>query len=377
MVIMAIDHSRDFFHSQAFLDDPLNLQTTYPFLFFTRWITHFCAPIFVFLSGVSIYIQSTWKSKWELCQFLFTRGLWLVFIEVAIISFSFTFDLHERFLILQVIWAIGISMIILSLLIWLPYPAILGLGLVIVFGHDVVDFFEASHTGAFGFWWDLLHHGSFTGYPIFGNHVLLIIYPFVPWTGLMLIGYGIGKLYNTSVEAAKRKKALLWMGSSVIVFFALLRFINLYGDPSQWSTQNSAFFTFLSFINTSKYPPSLLYLCMTIGPGLLFLAWVEPIDNWLTKIFVVFGRVPFFFYVLHFFLLHGTRAICYVLQGHSLQEGIEGSDKIPFHFVTPGEDFDLWVAYVAWIAVVIMLYPLCKWFSDYRATHKQWWLSYF
>lgn len=221
MVIMAIDHVREFIHVQAFTDDPLNVLTTTPVLYFTRWITHLCAPTFVFLSGLSIYLQSIRKTKAELSSFLFKRGIWLIFVEFGLISLAMTFNPLYNLLIMQVIWAIGISMIILGFLIRLPFKLVLAIGLIIVLGHNFLDFYEAEPGFKAGFWWDLLHHGSFAIYPIGGEHFLAIMYPFLPWTGLMILGYCFGVYFTNQFSSSQRQKVLLTYGLSLLVFFVL------------------------------------------------------------------------------------------------------------------------------------------------------------
>lgn len=293
MIIMALDHTRDFFHSQAMTEDPLNFATTTPVLFLTRWITHFCAPVFVFLAGTSAFFQSSRKSKAELSKFLITRGLWLIFIEVVIINFAFSFDPTYQVIGLQTIWAIGISMILLGLAIWMPFSLILATGLLIVFGHNALDFYESQFAPnhQYGMVYSFLHRPGF--YHLIPNHNLLILYPFLPWTGLMMLGYCFGKLF-TRYEGADRRRILTRLGLGIILFFIALRATNWYGDAQHWSPQKNGVFTVLSFINTVKYPPSLLYMCMTIGPAILFVAWWGNIKNGLTKFITVFGKVPFF-----------------------------------------------------------------------------------
>ena len=241
MVIMAIDHVRDFMHQGAFLDDPLNLSTTTPVLFFTRWITYLCAPTFVFLSGLSIYLQSTRKSASELSSFLIKRGLWLIFVEFGLITLGMTFNPFYNLLIMQVIWAIGISMVILGFLSRMPYKFLLAIGLFIVLGHNALDFLEAEPGFKAGFWWDLFHHGSFSIYPIANEYFIAIMYPFVPWTGLMILGYCFGIFFTSKFNPAQRQKILLRFGLSLIGFFIVLRAINIYGDPHPWTTQTNGF----------------------------------------------------------------------------------------------------------------------------------------
>jgi uncharacterized membrane protein len=375
MIIMALDHTRDFLHKAALTDDPLNLATTTPILYFTRWITHLCAPIFVFLAGAGAYFQSLRKSKKQLSTFLIKRGSWLLFIEIVVINFAFSFDSHYTVISLQTIWSIGISMIILGLMVWLPFNAILITGLVIVLGHNALDFFEKTLKSSPGWWYDLLHHQGF--YPLWDHHSLLILYPFLSWSGLMMLGYCFGKLF-VQYDGAQRKRILLWLGLGVIVFFIVLRYINIYGDRDAWSTQKNGVSTFLSFMNVRKYPPSLLYMCATVGIGILFLALVGRKKNSLTRFITVYGRVPFLYYVLHFFLIHFISAICFLARGHSYTEGLKMNPQIiPAKFVAAGEGYSLLTVYIIWICIVLSLYPVCKWFSDYKQRHREkWWLSY-
>jgi uncharacterized membrane protein len=372
MIIMALDHTRDFFHLTAWTDDPLNMATTTPALFLTRWITHFCAPVFVFLAGTSAFLQSARKSKKELSKFLVTRGLWLVLTEIIIINFAFSFDPAFNIIGLQTIWAIGISMILLGLAIWLPYAVILALGLLIVFGHNSLDFYEKGKADGYSVFYMFLHRPG--PVPITQNFTLFIMYPFLSWTGLMLLGYCFGKFFRQGSEES-RMKTLTILGGCIVLFFIALRATNLYGDPDPWSAQRNGTYTLLSFLNTHKYPPSLLYMCMTIGPAILFLAWMGNVKSRFTDIITVYGRVPFFFYVLHFFWIHILETIAYLSRGHSLKQGIYHDGILP-NFTVPGEGYSLWVVYGMWLFVVISLYPLCKWFSEYKKSNKHWWLSY-
>ena len=373
MIIMALDHTRDFFHFDSFLHDPLDVNTTTIYLYFTRWITHFCAPVFVFLAGTSVYLQSLRKSPKQLSIFLFNRGLWLIFIELFVIGFAWTFDFTYRVFVMQVIWAIGISMVLMGLIIRLPFKAILILGLLIVFGHNIFDFVESTHHG---FLWDLLRNGNFATYEIIRGHQFVIIYPFIPWLGLMMLGYCIGKIYEPSFSISERKKILIYTGGGLILFFVVLRYLNVYGNPFQWTNQSTALTTFLSFMNVHKYPPSLLYMCITIGPGLLFLSFFESSNNRLTRAISVYGRVPFFYYVLHFYLIHISCMILFMSRGHAFTEATPPVFGIPFRFLISGEGYSLKIVYLIWISIVIVLYPLCKWFSELKKRKNYWWLSY-
>jgi uncharacterized membrane protein len=371
MIIMALDHTRDFFHADAQTGNPLDLSTTTPILFFTRWVTHFCAPVFVFLSGTSAFLQSARKSKKELSIFLITRGLWLILAEVTIVNLLLTFDINFSFIALEVIWAIGISMVILGLMTWLPFEIILAVGSLIVLGHNTLDFYEKDQTTPFSANIYLIHRQGF--HPLWGRQ-LLILYPFLPWTGLMMLGYCLGKVLRNN-DAAWRKRSLIIAGTSAIALFIILRFINVYGDPAPWSPQPNGFYTFLSFINSSKYPPSLFFMCMTIGPALLLMAWWDEIQNGFTKIVSVYGRVPFFYFLTHLFVIHLFSAVTYFIRGHSFSEGVNPTAFIKF--IQPGEGVQLRYVYLVWLAIVIALYPLCKWYDGYKTNHKEKkWLSY-
>ncbi|MBL7699748.1 MAG: DUF1624 domain-containing protein [Chitinophagaceae bacterium] len=371
MVIMALDHTRDFFHREAFTGNPLNLETTTPFLFFTRWITHLCAPTFVFLSGTSAYLQGLRKSKKKLSWFLFTRGLWLILFEVVVMTLGITFDLGYNTFILQTIWAIGISMVILSGVIWLPFPLVLTIGLVIVLGHNSLDYYEVGKSGPFPFWYGLLHVQSF--YKV-GDTNLFIFYPFLAWTGLMILGYCFGKYYMNDV--INRNKRSIILGAGILLFFVVLRWTNSYGDPFEWSVQPTALYTFFSFINTQKYPPSLLFMCVTIGVSLLILGLIGNVRNKFADVITVFGRVPLFYYALHFYVLHAAAMIFSLLRGHTFSEGVKGTPNVPLKFVFPNEGLGLGGTYLVWIFVVLALYPICKWYSNYKFNNRRWWLSY-
>lgn len=370
MIIMALDHTRDFMHSQANIDDPLNLATASPLLFFTRWITNLCAPTFVFLSGTSAYFQSLRKSKKELSRFLLTRGLWLILLELVIVTFGITFDIYYSIFVLQTIWAIGISMVILSAAIWLPFWLTFALGLVIVAGHNLLDIYESGSKGL-PLWYDLIH---VQGMGTLGALNVIVFYPFLPWAGLMMLGYCFGRYYLH--DLMNRNKRTILLGSSLLIFFALLRLTNIYGDPLHWSTQSSPLYTFFSFIKTQKYPPSLLFLSVTIGCALIILGLIGNVRNKFADAIAVYGKVPLFYYVIHFYLIHLVAMGFYFMRGHTWQQGMQGSPGIPIRFVAAGEGFGLAGVYVTWIAIVLVLYPVCKWYCNYKMNNKKWWLSY-
>ena len=378
MVIMALDHVRDYMHIDANVADPLNVATTTPILYFTRWITHFCAPIFVFLSGVSIYLQSLRKTKKELSIFLIKRGLWLILAECFIISLGWTFNPYYNIIPLQVIWAIGISMVLLGLMVHLPFKLILVTGLLIVFGHNLLDFYEAAPGFKPGFWWDLLHSGRFAPHAFGKQYYVLIVYPFLAWTGLMMLGYCTGTFFAPGYSAERRKKVLTYIGVSLLLIFVVFRYFNLYGNPRDWEVQKNSWLSFLSFLNVHKYPPSLLYLCVTIGIALLTLPWLEGFRNGFTRRISIFGRTAFFYYILHIFLVHIMATIAFFVRGeHTVEQAILSMQNLPFLFVIPGEGYSLAVVYLLWLLLVAILYPICKWYDRYKTNHKEKkWLSY-
>lgn len=373
MIIMALDHVRDFFHIDAFQHDPLDVATTTPILYFTRWITHFCAPTFVFLAGTSAYLIGTRKTKAALSSFLIKRGVWLILIEVVIITLGWTFDPLYRTLILQVIWAIGISMVLLGLVVRLPYWFIFAAGALIVFGHNILDYPEAARKQDVGFFWDLLHNGRFDTYTLAPGRILIIAYSFIPWTGIMFMGYCAGRLFEPIVDPRRRQKKLLLMGFGLTALFVALRLMNNYGNPFPYASQPTGLATFGSFMNVQKYPPSLMYACITIGPALIALALLENVQNRFAAFVKVFGRVPFFYYVLHIYLIHLLTVIAFYMEGYGSKD-IAG--PTPFLFRPVQFGYELWVVYIIWMALILLLYPLCRWYNNYKSTHTQWWLSY-
>ena len=385
MVIMMLDHTRDFVHNAARAFDPTDLSQTNVALFFTRWITHYCAPVFVFLAGTGAYLQlARGKSKSELSRFLVTRGLWLVLLEMTVVQFAVTFHPDYRFLgFLQVIWAIGVSMIVLAALIHLPNSAVAAIGLLMIALHNLLDgvrvqSWRGPGTPVPGFaakLWILLHQ-PFEGFPIFGEHSpgLFLIYPLIPWIGVMAAGYTLGAVYQW--DAPRRRRFLLILGGVATLLFNIIRAINVYGDPSEWSHQKTLVFTVLSFLNTTKYPPSLLFLLMTLGPAIIFLALAETGDAGgpARRFFVTFGRVPLFFYILQWITAHLISIALHVAFG----KPSGWLWQSPLNFAPPdlAIGFNLAVVYAAWIAGVLLLYPLCTWFAGVKQRRKDWWLSY-
>ena len=383
MVIMALDHTRDFFHKAvveggaAVATNPTDLATTTPALFFTRWITHFCAPLFVFLAGTSAYLMGAKKTKAELSSFLIKRGVWLVLVEMVIITLGWTFNPLFNVIILQVIWAIGISMVILGLAVWLPLPVIFIIGFVIVFGHNLLDYPSMNAGLKGGFLSDLLYFSNFSVYNIDENHFVFIVYAFLPWAGVMLLGYCFGKLYSSSYTPVQRRNLIFSIGLGLFLLFLVLRFINKYGDPVSWSVQpRESIFTFLSFINVNKYPPSLDFLLLTIGPGLMVLALLEGLRGRVVEFFRVYGRVPMFYYILHFYIIHILVVIVFFAKGYTTDKIVTPNN--PFLFRPEDFGFGLPGVYIVWIIVVLVLYPLCRKYERYKTLHakEKWWLRY-
>jgi uncharacterized membrane protein len=370
MVIMALDHVRDYFHYSAFMFNPADpTQSTLP-IFFTRWITHFCAPAFSFLAGLSAFMVGKRKSKSELSVFLIKRGIWLIFIELTIVCFGWYFDLQFRTLGLLVIWSLGISMIILAALIYLPRNYILLISLLLICFHNLLD--NVHFPG--NVLWSVVHEQMI--YKFSGNKILLIGYPIVPWFTVMALGYYFGSLYDKSFDNSKRKKLLNSIGIIAVATFVVLRLANLYGDPKQFKEFGSFSQNLISFLNPNKYPPSLLYLLMTLGAAFLFLANTEKLKGRIVNFFCTFGRVPFFYYILHIYIIHIIAMIMAQISGWGWKKMIL-STFIAFEPNMKGYGYSLWIVYVIWISVILLLYPLCKKFDKYKQAHKEkWWLSY-
>lgn len=374
MVIMALDHVRDYFHYGSFFADPTNLETTTPILFFTRFITHYCAPVFVFVAGTSAFLYGTKTTKKQLSFFLFTRGLWLIVLEIVVNNLIWTFDLTFSFPILQVIWAIGLSMIVLAALIRLPYKAILTVGILLIAGHNLLDGITMQGSSMQSIIWYILHQQMFL--PIGSDRMIALAYPIIPWIGVISLGYCFGKLYQTNFDALLRKKYLLRLGFGSIILFFVLRGINIYGDLVPWTAQKNVTYTILSFFNVTKYPPSLVYVLITLGPPLLLLYAIESTKNKITDFFLVFGRVPLMYYFLHVLVIHVFAIIGILLFGGEWKNMILTADVfINTRLLDYG--YSLTVVYLVWIGVILLLYPISKKYMQYKANNKdKWWLSY-
>jgi len=375
IIIMALDHVRDYFHAANFLYEPTDMTQTNPAVFFTRWITHFCAPVFVFLAGTSAFLVGERKTKNELSSFLLKRGLWLILLEIVVIDFAWSFNPAYPLIRLQVIWVFGLAMVILSGLIYLPLKIILMIGLLILFGHNLLDNIHATGNSFTDFLWGVLHERKRFS---FGGRLIATGYPIISWLGIMALGYCFGSLYKKGMDAAPRKKYLLLIGSIAIALFMLVRGINMYGDKAPWSVQSSLLLTICSFLNVTKYPPSLMYVLMTLVPALIVLALLEKPLNRLESMIIRIGRVPLFFYILHLFLIHLLAVVAVVLSGRPWTDMISitniNAKDSPW---LKGYGFSLAGTYLVWLIVVLMLYPLCKWYDQYKTSYKQkWWLSY-
>jgi uncharacterized membrane protein len=367
MIIMALDHVRDYFSNPGF--EPNDLSHTTVALFFTRWITHFCAPVFFLLTGTGAYLSLRKQSQSQLSRFLFTRGLWLIFLELVVVRcLGWQFNFDYRLTLLIVLWALGWSMIVLSALIYMPASWVTAFGVVLIAGHNLLDGIQSANPI-----WSILHSPNM----VWSNdqHFVFALYPLIPWVGVTAAGYGLGQVYKCAPE--RRKAFLSRLGLAVTGAFLVIRAINIYGDPFRWSAQKLAVFTMLSFLNTNKYPPSLLYLLMTLGPAMLFLRAVDGgVPQWLRPALVV-GKVPMFYYLLHVPLIHVIAVIvCYAHYGQA--HWMFESPSIEYFPITrpPGWDYSLPVVYLIWIFVVVALYPLCKWYAGLRQRSSNPWLSY-
>jgi uncharacterized membrane protein len=361
MVLMALDHVRDFFTDVRF--DPLDLSQTHAPLFLTRWITHFCAPTFVLLAGLSAYLTGRHCSRTQLSWFLFTRGLWLVVLEVTLMSLVWTFNVrYDNGLFLQVIWAIGVSMMVLAVLVHLSLLSIAVFSIVIICGHNLLDGIEPQSLGAWAPLWSLLHVSG----PI--PHAF-VAYPLLPWIAVMSLGYCLGALFDTDPQ--QRKQWLINLGAASLTAFVLLRMTNLYGDPTDWSLQDTTLHTLLSFVNVHKYPPSLLYLLLTLGSGLLLLAAFESARGKFSEVLRTFGQVPLFFYILHIALAHLAAGTIAFAMGYGTALLSDDIMKVPQQW-----GFALPVVYFAWALAIATLYPACRWFAAVKRRRDDWWLSY-
>jgi uncharacterized membrane protein len=378
MIIMAIDHIRDFFDRYSMSNSPTDLSQTSAIMFLTRWITHFCMPVFMFCAGAGAALWWTRgnRTRSQLSWFLVTRAIWFLFLEVVVMNFAYSFNFSAHSLtLLLVLYVFGACMLLMAALIHLPlrWLAVLSIGIIAL--HNLLDFSSVSHFGRFGWAWHLLHQ---PGVITLGNHPVFVVYPILPWVGVMAAGFCFAQISTLDDEV--RRRITLRLGLSLTAAFFVIRAINVCGDPSHWTTQKSAVFTALSFLNCTKYPASLDYILMTIGPALVLLAWYDRLRFSSRNPLIVFGRVPLFYFVLHFYAIHllpgimsyiryGSTTFSFIFNAMPAMDG-------PSEVYPPDFGYPLWVTYAIWIGLVAALYPLCRWFARYKATHRSWWLRY-
>ena len=368
IVLMSLDHVREFLSASQI--DPTNVAETSIPLFYTRWVTHFCAPVFVFLAGTGAYLYRTrGHSLAEVSWFLLSRGLWLVVLELTVIRLAWFYNLDYSFSVGQVIWAIGWSMVVMSVLVVLPMSAITGCGLLLIAFHNLFDPVTADSFGDWAWAWRFLHAGGGVT-PLPGLYVH-VAYPLIPWVGVMAVGYGFGALLQ--LPHTQRRAETLALGIILTLTFIGLRYANVYGDTVAWSLQSDAARTVMSFLNLQKYPPSLLFLLMTLGPALIALAAADRPAGPLGRVLVIFGRVPLFYYVLHLYVIHAlTLGLVYLQRG----EFPDWLFSFPPGHAGEGCGFGLPILLLIWLGVVAALYPLCRWFAGVKRRRSDAWLSY-
>lgn len=355
MAIMALDHTRDFFTSTGF--NPRDL--TEPALFLTRWVTHICAPTFILLAGLSAFLYGRGKDTGALSRFLLIRGLWLILIDFTLIKFGWRFEFDLFRMTGGIIFAIGLSMIALAALVWLPRWVIAAVTAVMLVGHNLVDGTRADELGGAAWAWHLLHE---PGLIYLGDGArLYVLYPLIPWIGVMAAGYLLGPTMRLEPQA--RQRVLFALGAAITLGFVILRATNLYGDPASWLAHDTWLATVLSFVNCEKYPPSLLYLMMTLGPALILLAAFEHAHDMFTRFLAVFGQVPFFYYVVHIYVIHLLAvATAFAMTGELTR--------------APAISLNLGGVYLVWLLVLVLLYPMCNWFAKLKRNGRGWWWSY-
>jgi uncharacterized membrane protein len=355
MAVMALDHTRDFFGTSDF--NPRDVME--PALFLTRWVTHFCAPTFIFLAGLSAFLYGRERSTGELSRFLLVRGLWLILIDLTLIKFGWRFEIDLYRLSAGIIFVIGASMVALAALVWLPRWAIAGVALIMLGGHNLFDGVRAEELGGASWVWRVLHEPGLV--PIGDGVNLYVLYPVIPWIGVMASGYLLGPVMQ--LEGKARQHLLFGLGAAVTLGFIVLRATNLYGDPDPWTAKASWLSTVLSFLNCEKYPPSLLYLMMTLGPALMLLASFEHARGVFARLLATFGQVPFFYYVVHIYLIHALAVATAFATSGALTS-------------TPAIGLSLAGVYSVWLLVLVLLYPICRWFAELKERGSGWWWSY-
>jgi uncharacterized membrane protein len=378
MVLMPLDHTREFFTSYS--SNPLDPQHTTLLLYLTRWITHLCAPVFVFLAGTSIFLQQQRKIRSHLTQHLLARGLWLIIVELTLVHLVFNFHWQWNIQILEVIWAIGASMMVMAVLIHLRLRWVLLIGACLVGGHNLLDGVTPASFGRLGWLWQLLHVPGLISGQSMTPPIILVAYPLLPWVGVMALGYAFGNVLVQPKE--KRRQWNLRAGLTLLVAFGLLRWTNLYGDPVRWSSQPTGWRTWLSFMNVQKYPPSLLFLLVTLGIAALIAAGIESAEQrgaggWLRSVLQVYGRVPFFYFLLHIALIHWLALVVSAARGENWRWWVTefpNGGVLTGH--PPGYGYGLAVVWCIWIFVVVLCYPACKWYAGVKKRSRNSLLSY-
>jgi uncharacterized membrane protein len=366
MIVMALDHTRDFFGAPG---SPTNLATASIALFFTRWVTNICAPVFFLLTGTGAWLSLRKRTQPELSRFLLTRGLWLIFLDLVLfrcLAVQFNFDYHTT--IITVLWALGWAMIVLSMLVHLPPSVVTAFGIAMIATHNLLDSIKSANP-----LWSILHSPNII--LVTPGHIVFLAYPLIPWIGVTAVGYGLGQIY--AWETARRRTFFLRLGIGLTIGFVVLRAINIYGDPYRWATQRTPIYTVLSFLNTTKYPSSLLFLLMTLGPALLLLWAVDTHTPRLLRPALLIGKVPMFYYLLHFALIHVLAVIiCYARYGH-IYWMFESPDLAHYPVTPPpGWGLPLPLVYLIWAFVVLAMYPLCRWYATLKQRRNNPWLSY-
>jgi uncharacterized membrane protein len=376
MIVMALDHVRDFFHVGAMSFSPTDLSRTSIVLFLTRWVTHFCLPVFMFAAGIGAFLFGRNRMRAQLSRFLLTRGLWFSALELTVMQLAYNFNPAPRFMVpLLILWIFGTCLILMAGLVYLPFRWLAVFGLTVIILHDALDSIRASQFGAGALVWNLLHQPgivSLAGKPV------LVSYTLLPWIGVMAAGFCFGRVLE--LDPLKRRRILWTLGSGLTIAFFVVRAINRYGDPVRWTHQQSVAFTVLSFLNCTKYPASLDFLLMTLGPAILLLAYFDCLSWSPSHPLLVFGRVPLFYFILHFYLIHVLAALAAWLRYRaSAARFIFG--PLPSmgglrQSFPPNFGYSLWVVYGVWALTVLLLYPVCVWFARVKASQRDWWLSY-
>jgi len=365
IALMALDHVRDYFHASGYAYDPLDPLRTTAVVYATRWVTHFCAPTFVFLAGVSAWLQGAkGKEPAQLSRFLLTRGLWLIVVELTVVGFAWAFWLP--FLeFLQVIWAIGWSMVALAALVRLPRPIVLGVAALVIAGHNLLDPIRAEQLGRLAPLWTIIHGGGFLKY---GDSVVAFAaYPILPWIGVMALGYGLGAVFLSE----NRDRVLRTLGGTMVVVFLVLRAIDVYGDPGHWRAQASWSQTVMAFMNVQKYPPSLLYVCATLGPMLLVAPLFNRLKGTLAEILRTYGAVPLMVYVCHIYIVHLVALAAHAATGQS----VDGMFNTIHDFLLEpqrfaGTGFPIGIVYLAWLVVLAAIFPIGVWWGAVKRRRR-------